>query len=75
MSDVFTCNKERTKKLLTSIFPCVRIMRKYDVKNDLINDVISGLTVGIMQLPQGETRLILTLTLAKRYMRLITVVV
>ena len=29
-------------------------MRMYNLGSDLINDVIAGLTVGIMQLPQGE---------------------
>ncbi|KAK7097493.1 prestin-like isoform X2 [Littorina saxatilis] len=48
-----TCNKEKAKKTCHSVFPFMRIMRKYDVKNDLINDLIAGLTVGIMQLPQG----------------------
>ncbi|XP_076446458.1 prestin-like [Babylonia areolata] len=48
-----SCNKERCKKTCLTIFPFIRIMRKYDVKSDLINDIISGLTVGIMQLPQG----------------------
>jgi hypothetical protein len=28
-------------------------MRKYKWRDDLPNDIISGLTVGIMQLPQG----------------------
>lgn len=48
-----SCNKDKCKKTCLTIFPFIRIMRKYDVKSDLINDIISGLTVGIMQLPQG----------------------
>ncbi|KAL8612924.1 hypothetical protein ACOMHN_035001 [Nucella lapillus] len=53
MSQAFSCNKDRAKKTCITIFPFIRIMRKYDVKSDLINDIIAGLTVGIMQLPQG----------------------
>ena len=50
----FTCNFKRTKKCVSSTFPFLHIMRNYDVGNDLINDIISGITVGIMQLPQGQ---------------------
>uniref|UniRef100_A0A2C9JD61 STAS domain-containing protein n=2 Tax=Biomphalaria glabrata TaxID=6526 RepID=A0A2C9JD61_BIOGL len=44
---------EKLKKCATSLFPCVGIMRKYNWKTDLPNDIVAGLTVGIMQLPQG----------------------
>ena len=48
-----SCDKERQKKFWHKRFPVCRILRKYKWKDDLPNDVISGLTVGIMQLPQG----------------------
>nr|KAG5711664.1 hypothetical protein BaRGS_016846 [Batillaria attramentaria] len=53
ISKAFTCDKTKAKKMCMSTFPFLRIMRKYAWRDDLINDVISGLTVGIMQLPQG----------------------
>ncbi|GAB1601766.1 sulfate transporter-like isoform X1 [Argonauta hians] len=48
-----SCSKDRCKQILIDTFPFLRILKKYDVKTDLPNDLVSGLTVGIMQLPQG----------------------
>lgn len=41
------------KNLLYSIFPFISMLRTYNIKSDLPNDVVSGLTVGIMHIPQG----------------------
>ena len=49
-----SCDKEKQKKFWHKRFPVCRILQKYKLKDDLPNDIISGLTVGIMQLPQGE---------------------
>ena len=48
-----SCDKEKQKKFWHKRFPVCRILQKYKLKDDLPNDIISGLTVGIMQLPQG----------------------
>lgn len=48
-----SCDKEKQKKFWHKRFPVCRILQKYKWKDDLPNDAISGLTVGIMQLPQG----------------------
>jgi len=42
------------KKSLLSIFPFIGIMRQYNLRQDIFNDVIAGLTVGIMHIPQGQ---------------------
>lgn len=47
-------SKEKLKSCLHSNFPFVRNMRGYKITRDLPSDVISGLTVGIMQIPQGK---------------------
>ncbi|KAK3606359.1 hypothetical protein CHS0354_041997 [Potamilus streckersoni] len=52
-SSCCSCTPERRRKCLEKLFPVYRIMKKYNWKTDLPNDVIAGLTVGIMQLPQG----------------------
>ena len=37
-----------------SIFPFIAILRNYSVRNDLMSDVMAGLIVGIMHIPQGK---------------------
>ncbi|XP_005106268.2 sulfate transporter [Aplysia californica] len=53
IKDSCQCNRDRWKKGALSVFPFIRILRKYQWRSDLPNDIVSGLTVGIMQLPQG----------------------
>jgi hypothetical protein len=40
-------------KAVASLFPFVNIMRQYKIRSDLINDVMAGLIVGVMNIPQG----------------------
>lgn len=40
-------------KILLSIFPIFSWLSQYNVKEDLISDIISGCTVGVMHIPQG----------------------
>lgn len=42
------------KNCARTTFPFVCTLRSYKVKDYLANDVISGLTVGVMQIPQGK---------------------
>ena len=42
------------KKSLLSFFPFIGIMRHYSLRQDLFSDIIAGLTVGIMHIPQGQ---------------------
>ena len=53
-----SCDKDKQKKFWHKRFPVCRILQKYKLKDDLPNDTISGLTVGIMQLPQGRNALL-----------------
>ncbi|KAL3878616.1 hypothetical protein ACJMK2_030950 [Sinanodonta woodiana] len=48
-----SCSKERCNRIIDSLLPCYKVLRKYNVKLDLPSDIICGSTVGIMQLPQG----------------------
>ena len=50
----FQCKPEKRKNCLCNVFPFFGILRKYKWREDLPNDIIAGLTVGIMQLPQGD---------------------
>ena len=46
-------SKLTCRKVLLSNFPIIESMRSYRPKRDLPKDVISGLTVGVMHIPQG----------------------
>ena len=48
-----TCVKDS----ILARLPFFRIMKKYNVKEMLLADIISGLTVGIMHIPQGKPHL------------------
>lgn len=48
------CSKTCCKNFLLGIFPFLSILKGYNVKSDLPSDIISGLTVGIMHIPQGK---------------------
>ncbi|KAL4229848.1 hypothetical protein ACF0H5_010240 [Mactra antiquata] len=48
-----TCDKKKAKSMVNRFVPMLRIMNKYNWRTDFIADLICGLTVGIMQLPQG----------------------
>lgn len=42
-------------KSIASLFPFVSIMQQYKIRSDLINDVMAGLIVGVMNIPQGTS--------------------
>ncbi|XP_021349060.1 prestin-like isoform X2 [Mizuhopecten yessoensis] len=47
------CSGNCCMKFLYSIFPFLDILKEYNIKKDLSGDIVSGLTVGIMHIPQG----------------------
>ncbi|KAM3915531.1 solute carrier family 26 member 6-like [Leptodactylus fuscus] len=49
----FRCSGEIAKSLLLKFIPILSWLPRYPVKEWLLGDVISGLSVGIIQLPQG----------------------
>jgi hypothetical protein len=49
------CGAACIKNFLFGIFPFLGIMKAYNIKEDAVNDLISGLTVGVMHIPQGKT--------------------
>lgn len=50
-----TCSRQAIKKTVLGNFPFLKIMRGYNILRYLPNDVIAGMTVGIMQIPQGKS--------------------
>lgn len=48
-----SCQKFDLKQNLMSLVPLVDRLRNYDLKKDFMADIIAGVTVAIMQIPQG----------------------
>ncbi|XP_029471995.1 prestin isoform X2 [Rhinatrema bivittatum] len=47
------CSAERAKSHLYSFLPILKWLPQYPVKEYILGDIISGLSTGVMQLPQG----------------------
>ncbi|XP_077131627.1 sulfate anion transporter 1-like [Ranitomeya variabilis] len=48
-----TCNTRKVKKLITGFLPVIRWLPKYDFKENAWGDVMSGLIIGIILVPQA----------------------
>ena len=48
------CSGRCVGSTIVDHLPFIRVLRHYDVKNDLLSDIVAGLTVGIMNIPQGK---------------------
>lgn len=48
------CSSERAKAVVFSFLPILTWLPSYPVKKYLLSDVISGLSTGVVQLPQGQ---------------------
>lgn len=49
----YECSKERLWRGCKARLPCVQWMKNYSIKENLVGDIVSGITVGIMQIPLG----------------------
>ncbi|KAI4900254.1 hypothetical protein NFI96_028682, partial [Prochilodus magdalenae] len=47
------CSSERAKSAVLSLLPILSWLPSYPVKEYLFGDIVSGLSTGVMQLPQG----------------------
>ncbi len=54
IKDKFRCSAQCTKQFLFGVLPFIGIMKDYNIRTDLLSDILAGLTVGIMQIPQGN---------------------
>lgn len=41
------------RSFITTLFPFIAALKSYNIRTDLTGDIVSGLTVGIMHIPQG----------------------
>ncbi|KAM4711683.1 prestin isoform 1-T2 [Anableps anableps] len=53
LADKFRCSSARAKAVALSFLPILTWLPSYPVKQYLFSDVISGLSTGVVQLPQG----------------------
>ncbi|ESO95832.1 hypothetical protein LOTGIDRAFT_116526 [Lottia gigantea] len=49
----FECSGKCVGKFITQVFPFLSLLKGYSIRNDFPADIIAGLTVGIMHIPQG----------------------
>lgn len=47
------CSRECVKQFIYKMFPFISIMKDYNIRQDITGDIVSGLTIGIMHIPQG----------------------
>uniref|UniRef100_A0A8C4J5J3 Solute carrier family 26 member 5 n=1 Tax=Dromaius novaehollandiae TaxID=8790 RepID=A0A8C4J5J3_DRONO len=50
---IFSCSSKKAKSHLYSFIPILKWLPRYPVKEYLLGDIISGISTGVMQLPQG----------------------
>jgi len=48
-----SCSRFSPLTLITSIIPILNWLPKYNVRHDLLNDLVAGFTVAVMHIPQG----------------------
>ena len=49
----YACSKSCLKRYLTRRLPILSWGRKYNFKENFFKDLIGGLTIGVVQIPQG----------------------
>nr|XP_046234399.1 prestin isoform X2 [Scatophagus argus] len=53
LAQQFQCSSEKAKAVVLSFLPILTWLPSYSVKQCLFSDVVSGLSTGVVQLPQG----------------------
>lgn len=53
----FMCRRDRMLEFLLGFFPFVNLLRTYKPQEYMMGDIISGLVVGVMNIPQVSNRI------------------
>ncbi|CAH8868781.1 unnamed protein product [Trichobilharzia szidati] len=59
---LFCCSRQQYKSYslycLLTVFPCINTLLNYNWRSDFLKDVSGGLTIGILNIPQGKCHLL-----------------
>ena len=47
------CSKQKMFKFMSAYLPFIRVLRYYNVKDFLVTDLLAGVTIGILHIPQA----------------------
>ena len=47
------CSKQKMFKFMSAYLPVIRVLRYYNVKDFLVTDLLAGVTIGILHIPQA----------------------
>lgn len=53
LAQQFQCSSDRARSILCSVLPILSWLPSYPVREFIFSDVVSGLSTGVVQLPQG----------------------
>ncbi|VDH94005.1 solute carrier family 26, member 5 [Mytilus galloprovincialis] len=47
------CSKKRLWKIISTYLPIIKVLRYYNIKESIVTDIVSGITIGILHIPQA----------------------
>ncbi|XP_071099652.1 prestin-like [Haliotis cracherodii] len=47
------CSKKRLWKLVSGYLPILKVLRYYNIKENILIDILAGLTIGVLHIPQA----------------------
>lgn len=47
------CSKKRAWKIISTYLPIIKVLRYYNIRESIVNDILAGITIGILHIPQA----------------------